>query len=127
MTTRQALNHLDLSADHMRRARACMSEGDLPQASLEGWLAVTVLVEAAAEQRGWKCDDQLHLRRAMSALAREGDGREMRLQFGLAGTLYRNYAEACCGGWLDAESVGAFLDDIEPLIGKLRRLSTPGA
>ncbi len=125
MTTEQALNHLELSADHMRRARARLAEGERMEASMEGWLAVTVLVEAAAEQRGWKCDDHLHLWRAMQALADEsGDrNREMTLQLGLAGSLRTNAGE----DWLDAEWVGMLLDDIEPLIGKLRRLSTPGA
>ncbi len=123
MTTEQALNHLDLSADHMRRARLRLAEGDRVQASTEGWLAVEVLAKAAAEQRGWKCGDRLHLRRAMSALAREADDRETRLQLGLAGSLRTNAGE----DWLDAEWVGMLLDDIEPLIGKLRRLSTPGA
>ena len=127
MTTEQALRHLDLSADHMRQARVRLAEGDLPQASLDGWLAVEVLIKAIAEQRGWPHDHHRYLWQAMQALANEAGDAEMRMEFSVAHGLYRNHAEACCDGWLDAKSVGAFLDDIEPLIGKLRRLSTPVA
>ncbi len=127
MTTEQALRHLDLSADHTRQARVRLAEGDLPQASLGGWLAVEVLIKAIAEQRGWRHDHHRYLWQAMQALANEIGDSDMPMEFSLAHGLYRNHAGACCDGWLDAQTVAMFLDDIEPLLEKLRRLSTPGA
>ena len=123
MTTEQARRHPDLGVDHMRQARLRVSEGNLPQASRDGWLAVEALIQTIAEQRGWACDDHLHLWRAAQALADEAGDREIGKQLGLASVLYANSDE----DWLDAQTVALFLDDLEMLTQQLRRLSTTGA
>ena len=117
MTAAQVRHYRDLSAEYLRKARAHLDEGDLPQASEKGWGAAAVLVKAAAEQRGWRHNAHRHLWRAIRLLADETGDPEIQRQFGLAEALHMNYYE----DRLEVERVTAYLDEIEELIQKLQR------
>ncbi len=117
MTDAQVRHYRDLSAEYLRKARAHLDEGDLPQASEKGWGAAAVLVKAAAEQRGWRHDSHRALWRAVRSLADETGGRQMLERFNRAGMLHVNYYEDS----LDVERVTAYLDEVERLTQQLRQ------
>ncbi len=117
MTTAQVRHYRGLSAEYLRKARAHLDEGDLPQASEKGWGAAAVLVKAAAEQRGWRHNAHRHLWRAVRSLADEAGDPEVLRQFGLAEALHVNYYE----DRLAAERVALYLDEIERLIQRLQQ------
>ncbi len=122
MTNAQVRHYRDLSAEYLRKARAHLAEGDLPQASEKGWGAAAVLVKAAAEQRGWRHDSHRALWRAVRSLADETGDRQLLGQFNRAETLHANYYENS----LETELVTAYLDEVERLTQQLRR-ATLGA
>ena len=117
MTTAQVRHYRGLSAEYLRKARAHLDEGDLPQASEKGWGAAAVLLKAAAEQRGWRHDSHRALWRTVRSLSDEAGGRQMLERFNRAGMLHVNYYEDA----LDVERVTAYLDEVERLTRQLRQ------
>ena len=70
MTT-HADHPTDTVSELLAKARACLAEGDLMQASANGWRAAEQMVEAVAEKRGW---DHCRPRRPFSRRRPSGGG-----------------------------------------------------
>ena len=103
----------------MAQARAELSQGDLQQASEKGWGAVTQLLKAIADRRGWEHNRHRHYLRIISRLRAEtGDG-DIRRLFGVASALHENFYENEMG----YADVADGLEDVEALLFKLRPLA----
>ena len=118
MTT-QARYHRDTGREFLARARVYLAEDDLLQASEKGWGAAAQMVKAVAESRGWPHSVHRDLWRTINRLADETSDEDIRIMFGLAGELHTNFHE----GWLDRETVDAYLSRVEQLTGKLSALA----
>ena len=89
------------------------------QASEKGWGAAAQMVKAVAEARGWPHGVHRDLWRTINRVAEETGDEDIRIMFGLAGELHTNFYE----GWLDRETVDAYLSRVEQLTGKLGALA----
>ena len=107
------------SRDFLTRARACLEQDDLLQASEKGWGAAAQMVKCVAESRGWRHEGHRELWRVVNRLAEESGDRELRTSFGLAGFLHTNFYE----GWLPREAVEDHLLKVEELLEKLDGLA----
>ena len=107
--------HQQLSEYLLAEARRELVAGGLPQASEYGWGAITQILKAIAEQRGWEHNRHRHYLRIASRLRAEtGDGDILRL-FGVANLLHENF----CENDMSAGGVADGLDDVEALLNKL--------
>ena len=102
----------------LAQARAELSDGDLAQASEKGWGAAAQMVEAIAEQRGWRHRSHALLFEAVDALADEAGDQDIARLFDVASALHVNFYE----NWRSATNISRGLDDVETLIGKLSPL-----
>ena len=108
MTT-HADHPTDTANELLAAARASLVEGDLMQASANGWRAAAQVVEAVAEDRGWDHAARGDMYRAVGRLAKELPDQELRLLFLSANALEQNSHE----GWLTEASVAGGIDDVE--------------
>ena len=116
MTT---LTYQQSSQRFMTQARAELTQGDLQQASEKGWGAVTQLLKAIADRRGWEHNRHRHYLRIISRLRAEtGDG-DIRRLFNAASALHENFYE----NEMEYADVADGLEDVEALLFKLRPLA----
>lgn len=95
-----------------------LAQGDLQQASEKGWGAVTQMMKAIAEARGWEHSRHRHLHRIASRLRAEtGDG-DIRRLFAIANTLHENFYE----NQMAAADIEQDLADVERLLQKLEAI-----
>ena len=104
--------------DFLAKARACLAEGDLLQASEKGWGAAAQMVKATAEARGWRHDGHRELYAAVNRLANEAGDRQLRTLFDSASALHANFYE----GWMPGEMVEQSLSRVAELVEELERL-----
>ena len=114
MTTR-SVRHTETVATLLSEARAYLDEGNLSQASEKGWGAAVYLVEAAAEQRGWRHTSHGDLYRAVDRLVDERGDVQLRRLFHSASALHQNFYE----GWMSEESVADGLTAVEDFAQRL--------
>ena len=99
----------------LAQARSELAAGDVPQASEKGWGAVTQILKAVAEDRGWDHGKHRHLSRVASRLRAElGDG-DIFTFYMVADSLHGNFYE----DEYVATDVAEALDKVGLLIGKL--------
>ena len=116
MTT---LTYQQASQRFMAQARAELAQGDLQQASEKGWGAVTQLLKAIADRRGWEHNRHRHYLRIISRLRAEtGDG-DIRRLFSAASALHENFYE----NEMAFADVADGLEDVAALLNKLRPLA----
>ena len=106
----------------MAQAWEELEQGDLRQASEKGWGAASQMVKAAAELRRW--DHQAHgnLHDVVLLLVREVGDRSLRGLFASANSLHQNFYE----GWLSAEVVRGYLEDVEVFVERMERIVAGG-
>ena len=91
------------------KARACLAEGELTQASAKAWDAAEQMVTAVAEKRGWAHADRGDLYRAVDRLAEESPGQRLQNLFRSANAIEHNsFADD-----MPAGMVASGLDDVE--------------
>lgn len=115
MTTRVD-HHAEAATELLAKAHTYLAEGDLRQASKKGWDAVERMVEAIAEDRGWRHASPGDLYQVISRLADETSDERLQRLFRSANALHQNVYE----GWFTAEFVADSLKDVEEIT---RRLS----
>ncbi len=108
MTT-HADHPTDTVSDLLTAARTCLAEGNLMQASENGWRAAEQMVEAVAESRGWDHADRGDLYRAVGLVAEESAEQELRRLFRSANALDQNAYEDD----MPAAMVAGGIDDVE--------------
>ena len=108
MTT-HADHPTDTVNELLARARTCLAEGDLMQASANGWRAAEQMVEAVAENRGWDHSTRSDLYRAVDRLAEELSDRRLGRLFRSANSLDQNSYEDD----MPAATVAVGIDDVE--------------
>ena len=108
MTTRSDY-HTDTASEFLSKARAHLAEGDLLQASANGWRAAEQMVEAVAESRGWRHSSHGDLHRAVRRLAEGSSDQRLQRRFRSANALHENFYE----GWMTEETVAAGIHDVE--------------
>lgn len=114
MTTRID-HHAEAETEFLAQAHACLAEGDLLQASKQGWNAVERMVEAVAETRGWRHTTPGDLYRVISRLAGETSDEQLRRLFRSANALHWNAYE----GWFTTDFVAGGLKDAEEITERL--------
>ena len=115
MTT-HADHPTDTVNELLAKARTCLAEGDLLQASEKEWGATARMVKAVAETRGWRHSSHRDLYRAVDLVAEELSDQRLRYLFRSAGTLHQNFYE----GWMTEEDVADALDDVGEIVGRLQ-------
>ena len=108
MTT-HADHPTDTVNELLARARTCLAEGDLMQASAKGWGAAEQMVKAVAENRGWDHSTRSDLYRAVDRLAELSLGEELQGRFLAANALDQNSYEDD----MPAATVAVGIDDVE--------------
>ena len=106
----------------MAQAWEELDRGDLRQASEKGWGAASQMVKAAAELRQWDHQSHGDLHDVVRLLVREVDDRSLRGLFASAGGLHQNFYE----GWLSAESVRGYLEDVVVFVERMERIVAGG-
>ena len=106
----------------MAQAWEELERGDLRQASEKGWGAAAQMVKAAADLRGWGHQSHGDLHDVVVFLAREVGERSLRGLFASAGNLHHNFYE----GWLSAEAVRSYLEEVEVFVERMERIAAGG-
>ena len=76
------------------------------------------MVKAIAAMKGWDYQQHKHLFAAVSTLARDNQGRDIRRLFHIASSLHNNFYE----NWLNSDDVADGLDDMERFVSKMERI-----
>ena len=108
MTT-HADHPTDTVNELLAKARTCLAEGDLMQASAKAWHAAEQMVEAVAEKRGWDHADRGDLYRAVDRLAEELPGQRLQNLFRSADAIDQN----SYGDDMPTAMVADGVDDVE--------------
>ena len=108
MTT-HADHPTDTVNELVAEARTCLAEGDLMQASANGWRAAEQMVEAVAEKRGWDHADRGDLYRTVDRLAEELPGQRLQNLFRSADAIDQN----SYGDDMPTAMVAGGIDDVE--------------
>lgn len=103
----------------LAQARFELAEGDVRQASEQGWGAVALILKAIAERRGWEHGKHRHLSRVASRLRSELGNRDVFRYYQVADSLHGNFYE----DELPPRDIGEGLDDVERLLGLLEPLT----
>ena len=107
--------HTETATEFLAKAHTCLAEGDLQQASKQGWCAVERMVKAVAEERGWPHESPDDLYRVISRLAGETSDKQLGRLFRSADALHWNAYE----GWFTTAFVGGGLKDVEEITKRL--------
>ena len=99
--------HTEAAIELLAQAHACLANGDLLQASKQGWCAVERMVEAVAEERGWGYASPNDLYLAIDLLTDETSDEQLRTLFSSADALHWNAYE----GWFTTAFVAGGLKD----------------
>ena len=94
------------------KARHYLAEGDLLQASENGWGAAARMVKNVAEARGWPHDGHHHLWRTIDRLEEETGDAEIQIGFASASALHIIFYEGC----LMVGEVAKHLDRVEDFL-----------
>lgn len=105
----------EAATEFLAQAHACLANGDLLQASKQGWNAVQRMVEAVAEERGWGYASPNDLYLAIDLLADETSDEQLRGLFSSADALHWNAYE----GWFTTAFVVGGLKDAEEITKRL--------
>ena len=119
-TTEGVVHYRELSAEHLRLARALLAEGDPLEALERGWAAVASELEAAAKVRGLPLDGHRELRGVVRRLTEESGDRDLGRLFGCVQTMQINFYDVP----YEYEDVEWYLGEVERLVGKLGELVT---
>ena len=114
MVTRST-HHTETAVALLLEARSCLDEGDLLQASEKGWETAAYLVEAIAEQRGWRHTSHGDLFKAVNRIVAELDDEQLLDKFLTANSLHQNFYE----GWMPEETVAGGLNAVEKFVRRL--------
>ena len=114
MTTRID-HHTEAATEFLAQAHICLADGDLLQASKQGWNAVERMVKAVAGDRGWHHASPSDLYRVISRLADETSDEELGGLFRSANALHWNAYE----GWFTPAFVASGLKDAEEITERL--------
>lgn len=102
----------------LRQAQEELAAGDLEQASEKLWGAAAQMVDAKAEQRGWRHDSHARLYAVVRQLADETGDPQLSRLFQVAGSLHFNFYE----GALPREYIEDTVLVVQELIEKLEGL-----
>ncbi len=119
MTTARVIYYRDLSAEHLRQARALLAEGDPMEALERGWAAVAAELKVAANTRGLPHDRHHELWVVVRTLIQESGDSELSLLFGCVQTTQINFYDVP----YERDHIKWFLDQVERLVGKLDALA----
>ena len=114
MTTRPEY-HNATARDFLARARTCLAEDDLLQASEKGWGAAAQAVKAVAQSRGWQHRGHKQFYATIDRLVKETGDMDLGSAFNDAGALHVNFYE----GWLSRQSVERNLSRVGDLVERL--------
>ena len=114
MTTRMD-HRIETATEFLAKAHTCLAEGNLQQASKQGWEAVERMVNAVAEDRGWLHASPSDLYLAIDLLADETSDEQLRTLFSSADALHWNAYE----GWFTTAFVAGGLEDAEEITKRL--------
>ena len=113
--------YLRLSEDYLRAAEELYGKGDLPQASEKYWGAVTALLNAIAEQRGWEHYSHRDYDVIVNRLYEETGDESIMLDFSVAERLHANFYH----NFMDRKAFEVHRQVVLGLIGKLKELVKP--
>ena len=119
MTTERIVYYRELSAEHLRHARALLAEGDPMEALERGWAAVASELDLAAEARGLPHDRHHEVWGVVRALIDESGDTDLSLLFGPVQTMQINFYDVP----YDHDDIEWYLDRVERLVGKLGDLA----
>ena len=85
--------YAELSAEHLAKAAAALSNDDVDQASDEIWAAASSALKAVCQERGWNHRFHNHLRAAAVYLALEWNRPDLELTFDSIENMHVNYYE----------------------------------
>ena len=108
-------HHTETATEFLAKAHTCLAEGDLQQASKQGWEAVERMVDAVAEDRGWLHASPSDLYLVIGRLADETSDEQLRGLFRSANALHWNAYE----GWFTTAFVAGGLKDVEEITKRL--------
>jgi hypothetical protein len=111
-------HYQSLSEKYLREARKLLKEGDLVQASEKLWGATALTVKMVAAKRGLILEEHGSLWNFVNTLAMVSGDKDIVTFFGVANALHRNFYENEMG----RETVEIAAENIEKLVGKLRKL-----
>ena len=119
MTTRVDY-HSETAGVFLAKAAGYLAEGDLLQASEQGWAAAAQMVEALAEARGWPHSGQQQLWHAVNRVVEETGDRELWHGFGIATLLHVNFYDDL----MPCTTVEWCLSRVGEFVGRLEELSS---
>ncbi len=102
----------------LEKARHELAQGDLRQASAEGWGADAQMAKAVAERRGWRHDGHAALFEVVNRMVSETGDRQLGMVFYTANGLHINFYENV----MSQEMVEIGLDQVERFVDGLDRL-----
>ena len=114
----QVLKYRTAASDFLNQAFEELEDGDLRQASEQGWGAAASVVKAMAEQRGWDHHSHDRLFEVAALLTEESGDVNIRRDFQMASSLHTNFYE----GWLHEEMVRDGLYQVQRLLTALEPL-----
>ena len=85
--------YAELSAEHLDKAAAALSNDDVDQASDEVWAAAASALKAVCQERGWNHRYHNHLRATALYLAEEGSRPDFIIAFAAFDSLHTNNYE----------------------------------
>ena len=118
MTTEQVIFYRDLSAVHLRIARALLAEGDPMEALERGWAAVASELELAAGARGLPHDRPWEQWAVVRTLMHESGDTDLGLLFGGVQAMQINFYDVP----YERGEIRWYLDQVEQLVGNLGEL-----
>ena len=110
--------YLKLSEDYLRAAEELYSKGDLTQAGEKYWSAVTALLNAIGELRGWDHYSHRDYDIIIDKLYEETGDKSIMLDFSVAERLHANFYH----NFMDKEVFDAHRQAVLELISKLREI-----
>ncbi|AEA13680.1 PaREP1 domain containing protein [Thermoproteus uzoniensis 768-20] len=109
--------YLALHEKYLREAEELYRKGDLAQAGEKYWGAVTALLNAIAEKRGWEHYSHRDHAVAINRLYRESKDRELVVGFSLAERLHANYYH----NFMELEEFELHREAVLKLVEKLKK------
>ncbi len=111
----QTQTYKERSRIFLAKARDELAAGDLEQASEKAWGAASLMLKAAAQQRGLDHETHNQLFQVLRVVASELDDQELRRLFNDANGLHHNFYEHR----LTAEEISDDIDSVERFVGKV--------
>ncbi len=102
----------------LAQASEKLKDGDIPQASENGWGAAVEVLKAMATKRDWEHYSERSLYDIVDKLAEETNDQDLRGLFAVANQLQTNFYE----DWLSRAAVEAHLRDVARFVARVERL-----